>query len=392
MANAPELVFETPSGELFLQGDSNRGMLQHRGELLFPEERVAQWRDDIIARDKVARAIGAEFIFLVGPDKQSVYWPAISTTTPDHRNVLSVLKLLPPEISVVDPVAALIAADKTRRVFPRTDTHWDMAGAYVAYREVMARSPSQKDAILKEGVDFEFIEAIMPGDLGKKQIPPSESAFARVKRLKPSAKLVYSNGLTFNGIIRMYRKPNAKGVGVVCGDSYSQHFVRFVAEHFEFCLHVRGSHFDAELMRRVKPGLIITQVAERYMIRPPILPQDAPTEMLAIRKLVSGDLTQRLWDKIHVPLADRDLPESFLAATDRQDALGETVREDATGPGDAGRKFAGDAFKGAGPADAVVATFVARRYGLKQSPSWLKLFRALPESVRAELETGAVKR
>jgi len=101
-------------------------------------ERVARYR-------AVAERFGASFHVLVGPDKPSIYCRHVpklflqkpcSQVTEWTDGLVAALRAA--GHAVTYPQAALLKASQAEQVYYKTDTHWNHAGAGVAYRELMA--------------------------------------------------------------------------------------------------------------------------------------------------------------------------------------------------------------------------------------------------------------
>lgn len=380
--NDPNLVFETPDGHLFLKGDTNRTQDQHLGLLQMTPDRVDEWRALMTHRANWIRDAGIEFAFMIGPDKQSVFWPQIGNGVPDHRNSLLVFRDLA-GVPWVDPVPALAAAPKEPPVFPFNDSHYDAWGAYIAYRELFAALPSHRNKRLEFGQHFDLRTVEGAGDLGNKLSPYRMGKHARIGRIRMSARLIYNNGVAGNGGFRIHFNPKVdSGIGVLCGDSYSQNIVPFIAEHFRVLVHLR-SPIDEGLIRSIRPSSVIGMVAERFMLQPPVHPDDVPSELMFIKKLADGEIKPADLTRSKTPLGRDDLPGPIMAAVARHDALGATLTGENA---EALEKFSGEIFDAATPADVVVAAYLAWAQQRDLAPGWRRAYDTMPFEVRANFE------
>ncbi|WP_419758050.1 alginate O-acetyltransferase AlgX-related protein [Acidisoma sp.] len=131
---------------LFIDGDSNHINEQHQGRLPIPLPRQEAWLALLRARAGAARAAGAEFLFLLAPDKQSVYrhlLPSSYTARP--------ATFLGQDPAVIDMAPALAALAQVTDVYPRTDSHWNHVGALVAALAVQSRRQQTLPDILHIG-------------------------------------------------------------------------------------------------------------------------------------------------------------------------------------------------------------------------------------------------
>ncbi len=146
MKDADRALFGA-EGWVFLGNNYDRTLEKHTEPV-----NVRRWearRDAMLAHvaryRAVATAFGADFRVLVGPDKPSVYCRMLPTwflqkpcsqVTEWTDGLVATLREA--GYAVTYPQAALLKASETEQVYYKTDTHWNHAGAGVAYRELMA--------------------------------------------------------------------------------------------------------------------------------------------------------------------------------------------------------------------------------------------------------------
>lgn len=136
---ASQRFAEGRDGWLFLNDeDTRRGVLG-----IAPPELLSGWRDEIGARRDWLAQRGIEYLFVVAPDKQSIY--------PEHApmplGLAGTASRLDRIIASLDGGGAelLDLREPLRRskaeadLYYRYDTHWNRYGAYVAYRAMVER-------------------------------------------------------------------------------------------------------------------------------------------------------------------------------------------------------------------------------------------------------------
>lgn len=378
------MVFADSNDVLYLCGDRNKTQEQHLGNLVMPVERIAEWQNVMRSRAKWLEKFGIEFLFMIGPDKQSVYWPALNIPQPDHRNSLLVFRELS-DVPWVDPVPALSAAPSAPAVYPAIDSHYDAVGAYVAYRALMERSATHRNRILQPEEDFEYVEVDSTGDLGNKLIPPRMGRYTKLKKTRMYAKPVYLNGVGGNGGFRVHHNRKGSGIGFLCGDSYSQTIFPYIAEHFKFLIHLRAP-IDKEFVQSVGPEMVIGMVAERFMMQPPVLSDEIPFEMLFIEKLARGRIRR---EEISKGRREYDgsipLPAPVLAAIKRHDALAHVLLHPGQVTGEQ-QLFMGAPFDAPANADVIVAAYLSWALGSAFHAGWASLYVELPEVIRHKFE------
>lgn len=252
---------------LFITGDSNHINEQHQGRLPIPPARQEAWRALLRARAAAARALGADFLFLLAPDKQSVYRHLLppSYTTRTARFLLQ-------DPAVIDPAPALAALARTTDVYPRTDSHWNQLGALVAALAVQHRRQRNLPDILRH-----WEEATNPGDLGGK-LDPVEASARPLARFHSPALLLHDNMVPNNGRIRIFARPSPPAgepkAGepqrlLLFGDSFSYDLAECLKELHDVTVQVHSPAMDHALLAAFRPHLVITELTERFVFRLP---------------------------------------------------------------------------------------------------------------------------
>lgn len=140
----PEFVLGTDGWLYFAGGSSDKVLDRYvRGRDPFSQSELERWRSLLIERTRRFRNIGARYVLVIGPNKESIYaehlppWigPKLG---PSRLDQLMAYLRSTPEVTVIDLRASLIADKGSDALYYKTDTHWNPRGAYTAYRE-MAR-------------------------------------------------------------------------------------------------------------------------------------------------------------------------------------------------------------------------------------------------------------
>jgi alginate O-acetyltransferase complex protein AlgJ len=250
-------------GHLFISGDTNHINEQHQGLVTIPLADQEQWLQIMEARARFSKKIGAEFLFILAPDKQTVYRHLLPQTF-SYRPA-SFLTKLP---FVIDVAPVLSAVSKIVELYPRTDSHWNQLGSYLAVQAVQARRgvnmPDQK---------IDWIEDKKTGDPGVKLSPQEYAPCVRAK-LTSNASLVYDNLIPNNGRVRVFSKSAAECTKppsrlMLFGDSFSYDLIHFLKETFDIVFHVHGFALDYAVAEKFKPDLVIGEITERFVLRLP---------------------------------------------------------------------------------------------------------------------------
>ena len=138
----PEFILGT-DGWLYYAGVSTDKLLDRhvRGRDPFSLDELKHWRRLLLERTRHFRGIGAKYVLVIAPDKESIYpehlpaWigPKLG---PSRLDQLMVYLKSAPETTLIDLRTSLIANKGSDALYYKTDTHWNPRGAHTAYREI----------------------------------------------------------------------------------------------------------------------------------------------------------------------------------------------------------------------------------------------------------------
>jgi alginate O-acetyltransferase complex protein AlgJ len=234
-------------------------------------ERKRQWLADH----------GAKYLFVVAPDKQSIYPEHMPDDIRNYRRRSRLDQLADylkhhSDVAFLDLRGPLLAAKKRGQVYYRTDAHWNIHGAFAAYQAIMAQvrrwfpelplpvvqSVDHAKVLVPKGdiatiiqLDDQQSEAIL--------VPDMAGGCARQKRfLLPDTDPPCPVNLSTCG-------PAALRV-VMFTDSFDFALNPLFAESFHQLASVRRPYdhrIMLQLMDQVRPQLVIEEIAERYLVR-----------------------------------------------------------------------------------------------------------------------------
>lgn len=284
-----DLVHVGQDGWLFLTGGTNAVIRQYRPSLA-GAWRLRRWRRLIERRTAWAAGLGIRHLHVVVPEKLSIY---------DHK--LDGLRLDPARaparrlgalmtrssaagawIDLVGPLRAAREADPP--LYRRTDTHWSPEGCLLCFHAIMRALGAVPPPDLA-GRPSACHESVL--DLGMK-LDPSPRESVRFFEFRRDATRVRANALveTFEAEGRLmdlhvganvvYRNENPAAdprTLVLFGDSCA-HFDTFfltglLAESFREVHFVWSSSLDWDYVARVRPHLLLVEMAERFLARLP---------------------------------------------------------------------------------------------------------------------------
>ncbi|WP_336486437.1 alginate O-acetyltransferase AlgX-related protein [Methylobacterium nigriterrae] len=274
-------------GWLFLTGGSNRVMDQYgRGPRRW--WRLRAWARLIEARAVRAARLGIRSVHLIVPEKLSVYDNLTADLPYDPARAATriLARRLLRQPAYLDLLQPFRAARDGAPLYLRTDTHWSVEGCLLAYRELMRALGAVPPADIATRPRFEA-ERLM--DLGEKlpgrprervshlviqraaervhagPLVAAYEAEGRASELHTGAHVIYRNAV-----------PGIDGRRLVLfGDSYA-HFTPIMltgllAESFAEVHFVWSSSLDWGYIERVRPDLLVFELAERFLAR---LPRD----------------------------------------------------------------------------------------------------------------------
>ena len=281
-----EIIHRGRDGWLFLIGGTNGVLLQYRRSLA-GWWHLRQWARLIEARAARAQALGIRYVHTVVPEKLSVYDDR--TLDLDYDPRLSPARRLARRLArmsgYVDLVAPLRAArDDGEPLYRRTDSHWTYEGCLIGYRALLRACGAVAPPDIAERPRFPH-DGLW--DLGDK-LPdrPRETvvnwavhrdaARSYASPLVESYEAAGRAGDLHVGAHVVYRNPSPQAdprTLVLFGDSYA-HFApimltSFLAETFREMHFVWSSSIDWTYVERVRPDILMFEMAERFLARIP---------------------------------------------------------------------------------------------------------------------------
>ena len=322
------------NGRMFLAHDSHRVLDQHSGRLRMGRGHLAAWSALLARRAMALAQHDCAYAVLIPPNAHSVYpedLPASVTSAPERpvNTLLAHLAQHGPAVPVVHPLVELRARKRRDEVFPRTETHWNELGAFVAYEALMKSLPAAVPARRLDEEDVWFFELSGPGDLGiKRRLPPkSPHSFAYLRHT--DARLVSDNMVEGTGNLIVTESRVAPPVTcIVFGDSYTFGLLPFLSESFGRLVFAQNPSVDMQLIERERPRLALTVISERFLLDIPDDESDIGVQERALAKAATGTMRPRmdrweLWDheRHYSPAAVEWIRARMLAEGRQEDAM-----------------------------------------------------------------------
>ena len=245
-------------------------------DLMTPEA-IANWRQAVVDASKWLHKRGIAYVFTIAPDKHAMYPEKMPTTLVRVNEMTRTDQLLTALQDVgfaVDLRPPLFEAKARERIYQRTDTHWNDRGALAAYRQIVgavrARVPSVPPAWTRD--DFEPVARdIIGGDLagmmGLKRVLREED-LALVPLRPRRARVVEPAGAEPTaeaGRLVTEIPGSSLPRAVVFRDSFVSRLVPFLSEHFSRAVYLWQNDFDADIVDREHPDVVIQEIVGRHL-------------------------------------------------------------------------------------------------------------------------------
>jgi alginate O-acetyltransferase complex protein AlgJ len=262
------------AGWLFLGGEASRACT--RGTDPFTEEELERWVEALEQRDAWCRAHGAEFLFVIAPNKATVYpeylprsFEPVGPTRFDQ--LLSALRART-QVQALDlrPCLAQAKEEADGEIYYPLGTHWNARGAVAAYRDLLEwigerypdvapAPPSSLTWRDGEGGD-NWAQKLYVDDLIKQDDPKVRHPLQGALKNKPFLAVPSTPGRQN----RLVTGPDRRAPRLfVLHDSFAEPLVALMAPHFSRSVWVWSKRFVPAAMELAQPDLVVMELVER---------------------------------------------------------------------------------------------------------------------------------
>jgi hypothetical protein len=260
----------------FFYGDDNAAEDYAAVDPMTPEA-IANWRDAILRAEHWLGARGIAYVFTIAPDKHAIYSEHMPTTIARIGHVTrtdQVYTALQDLGFAVDVRPSLFLGKAHERVYQRTDTHWNDRGSLIAYQQIVA-AVRARAALVPPAWTRDDFEAITrdseAGDLaammGLKRVLREEDLLL-VPRRPRAARVVDPPGaaaMAEEGRLVTEIPGSSLPRAVIFRDSFVSRLVPFLSEHFSRAVYLWQNDFDANVVAREKPDVVIQEIVGRHL-------------------------------------------------------------------------------------------------------------------------------
>jgi alginate O-acetyltransferase complex protein AlgJ len=280
-------------GWLFFLGEDGQSLNRHyRGVEAFTDDLVDAIARELARRQAALAARGIAYFVVVVPEKFTIYpehlprWVRRMSSTPLDRLVPALSKA---GVHFVDLRPPLEAAKPTQRLYFQTDSHWNLLGASVGYRPIVAEMQRELAATRDA---FRPAEPKLPpyvpgvdtysGDLAQMLALPgryTEPDYAPLGKVlgdpwSRCARRVDAPqaGAPDTGIeTYMCDQPNLPRA-VVFRDSMAIALIPLLSENFSRVVYVSSREMNFDILAREHPDIVIEEMVERSINAPAAFP------------------------------------------------------------------------------------------------------------------------
>jgi len=274
-AERPEAVLEGRHHVLFLSDAASESLAQVRGEMRLDAAALSQWRAFLLGFDELAGMLGFRGHLLIAPGKEVVladYLPpgqVVSEERPARQVEALAHELGLAHVGVAYPVAVL-ADELLGEAFTRGDTHWSQRAAGLAMESLWSGAAPPPGEVLYPVVAEAWENYYRPGDLLALRGHATVEARMLCRRPRQRQLLASSRNAAL-GTQRRYAStdPRAEGRVVLFHDWLGELLVDPMSEQFQITTTVFAQDMDSELVEASMPDVVVFEVAERFLMRPP---------------------------------------------------------------------------------------------------------------------------
>ena len=248
-------------GFLFFAGEG--ALENYMGLKPMSDCEVNAWVSLFIRR---AGLVHVPFVVVVVPNKETVYpemMPAGLLRGVGKSRMDRVVAALSGRMQVVDLRSVLINKKALHRTYYLTDTHWSQWGAFWAYREMLPFLDKTAKPLAVAGLTRGIVEQTL--DLNR-MLGLNGFAAERAETFEPPA----ASNLVGHQDGPLMTIEGAPGKRLVFfRDSFGAALLPFLAAHFSRVYAPNGWTFDAAVVERERPDVVVVEIVERRFNAPP---------------------------------------------------------------------------------------------------------------------------
>jgi len=271
-------------GWLFWLGEDARSLDRHyRGTRRVPDFEAEAYVAEVKRRHEYLRSRGIAYLPIIVPEKFTIYPEYLPSWVAPGRNPTLLARTMDRlaedgSVPYVDLRPVLRETKGGERLYYRTDSHWNLAGAGVAYVAIMhavqALLPGRL-ATVAPPVRPPYIAGrdVYWGDLARAMGIPfrfTEPDYLPLDAVtsNPRRAGLLARPIAMRGLMTIYEQPNADLPKLVMNrDSMAVALIPLLSENFHRSVYVQSTALARETIEREHPDIVIDEIVERGMIK-----------------------------------------------------------------------------------------------------------------------------
>ncbi len=264
---------------------ASKGIEDYRCVEPYTPAELDAWENMLVERHRFLQARGIRFVFMVAPNKQTIYpeylprW--VTRVNPQSRlDQLAERLRMKGEVTFLDVRPQLLEAKAKMPVYFRTDTHWTPLGSQIAFQQLAKQLHAWfPDYPLPVFEDSNRVRAPVPsGDLARfagvpglfEEItgynPPLQRSHA-VTAVDPAEAARQGRDVHFIEAVITERPGAAIRSAVFIRDSFSMGMEPWISDAFGRVALQWTTAFDVDLIEREKPDVVVFELVERGLMQ-----------------------------------------------------------------------------------------------------------------------------
>jgi len=271
-------------GWLFWLGEDARSLDRHyRGTRRVPDFEAEAYVAEVKRRHEYLRSRGVAYLPIIVPEKFTIYPEYLPSWVAPGRNPTLLARTMDRlaedgSVPYVDLRPVLRETKGGERLYYLTDSHWNLAGAGVAYVAIMhavqALLPGRL-ATVAPPVRPSYIAGrdVYWGDLARAMGIPfrfTEPDYLPLDAVtsNPRRAGLLARPIAMRGLMTIYEQPNADLPKLVMNrDSMAVALIPLLSENFHRSVYVQSTALARETIEREHPDIVIDEIVERGMIK-----------------------------------------------------------------------------------------------------------------------------
>jgi hypothetical protein len=248
---------------------------------------LAKWKGYLEYRQQWLAARGIKYLFVVAPDKDSIYPEFLpGTVTLPRENMVDqlarYLKETHSSVNILSLEDALLAskAQEQQPVFYKQDGHWNSLGGFYGYQAIMGRLVKWFPGLkVKSRQDFRMEMALDDGQDIVLQAGFPEFSKEKEPELKPltprsaQTHMLQLAGFLYHSFMTENQHPAGLPRAVMMRDSFTIALAPYLSEHFSRITYLWTPAPDppelenamADIIRQEKPDIFIEERVQRFL-------------------------------------------------------------------------------------------------------------------------------